>query len=320
MREIIFILVALLLVANVADYYNYCEVDSLPIVGEYLDLENHIKLYYGVQEGITLPRYSGEDIWGDIDGDGVMNVYDCCWTEPTNWLGVVFGTGCPDKDYDTIADYWDACPNTAGVSGSFADPLGCPPPAPVIPVTPATPATPTTPVSNNDTNTSDANATVASGNPPVAIFTVSINGAKITVDAKSTTSDNNVTAYLWNFGDGSISTKVSDTYTYTQSGTYYITLTVVDNRGLIDMETKTVEITAPATSTTGNNWLGLILFLGIVAVFVYLAFFNKGGKGKGKGSFLGKAVKTPKLRSEPKQKPILVKEHYRKQKNSGGLL
>jgi hypothetical protein len=74
------------------------------------------------------------------------------------------------------------------------------------------------------------------------------------------------------------------------------------------------------TSTTGNNWLGLVLFLGIVAVFVYLAFFNKGGKGKGKGSFLGKAVKTPKLRSEPKQKPILVKEHYRKQKNTGALL
>ncbi len=77
---------------------------------------------------------------------------------------------------------------------------------------------------------------------------------------------------------------------------------------------------ANGTTSTGNNWLGLILFLGIVAVFVYLAFFNKGGKGKGKGSFLGKAVKTPKLRSEPKQKPILVKEHYRKQKNSGGLL
>jgi len=74
------------------------------------------------------------------------------------------------------------------------------------------------------------------------------------------------------------------------------------------------------TTSTGNNWLGLVLFLGIVAVFVYLAFFNKGGKGKGKGSFLGKAVKTPKLRSEPKQKPILVKEHYRKQKNTGGLL
>jgi PKD repeat protein len=160
---------------------------------------------------------------------------------------------------------------------------------------------------------------VASGNPPVAIFTTTINGAKITVDAKNTTSDNNVTAYLWNFGDGSISTKISDTYTYTQSGTYYITLTVVDSMGLIDMETKTVEITAPATST-GNNWLGLILFLGIIIVFVYLAFFNKGGKGKGKGSFLGKKVKTPTLRSEPKQKPILVHEHYRKSKNDGGLL
>ena len=65
-------------------------------------------------------------------------------------------------------------------------------------------------------------------------------------------------SYLWNFGDGSTSTDMEPTHTYTVPGTYTVTLTVtVDN--CVSTTTGTVVATvstdiATATSTGVNPW------------------------------------------------------------------
>lgn len=65
--------------------------------------------------------------------------------------------------------------------------------------------------------------------PPQANFTYTSNGSTFTFDAStSTDSDGSITAYKWDFGNGTTGTGVTASVTYT-SGTYPVTLTVVDN-------------------------------------------------------------------------------------------
>ena len=54
--------------------------------------------------------------------------------------------------------------------------------------------------------------------------------------------DGSIVEYLWDFGDGTTSTKMKNTKTYTQEGTYEVKLTVTDNEGLQDSITKTVTV------------------------------------------------------------------------------
>ncbi|GAA3521905.1 hypothetical protein GCM10022393_40460 [Aquimarina addita] len=64
--------------------------------------------------------------------------------------------------------------------------------------------------------------------PPIANFDAAYDCS--TVDFNST-SINNVNTYLWNFGDGETSTEQNPTHTYTDSGTYSITLTTSNSAG-----------------------------------------------------------------------------------------
>ena len=73
----------------------------------------------------------------------------------------------------------------------------------------------------------------ATGNSlPVAAFTSTVKGKKVTVDAKrSSDSDGTVRSYRWTFGDGSTSTKKKVSHTYYGTGVQPVRLTVTDNRG-----------------------------------------------------------------------------------------
>ncbi|MFB3854474.1 MAG: PKD domain-containing protein [Vicinamibacterales bacterium] len=63
-------------------------------------------------------------------------------------------------------------------------------------------------------------------------------------DASSTTDDGRIVSYSWTFGDGGTASGRTVTHRFQNSGEFAVTLTVVDDRGLADSETKTVSVSA----------------------------------------------------------------------------
>lgn len=90
-----------------------------------------------------------------------------------------------------------------------------------------------------------------SGKPPIAVATATpVSGiAPLTVAFQgdgSSDPDGFITAYDWDFGDGSTSTQANPSKTYSVPGTYLASLVVVDNSGLSGAS-------QPITITVGDN-------------------------------------------------------------------
>jgi probable HAF family extracellular repeat protein len=80
--------------------------------------------------------------------------------------------------------------------------------------------------------------------PPVAAFTWSCERNKCTFDASSSTDDNGIVSYVWDFdrdhGAGGKRTGVQAKTTYPGGGTHEVTLTVTDTKGQTNSVTHTV--------------------------------------------------------------------------------
>ncbi|MGH9661721.1 MAG: PKD domain-containing protein, partial [Bryobacteraceae bacterium] len=87
--------------------------------------------------------------------------------------------------------------------------------------------------SNNQPPVADATATPVSGNAPLAVAFSA---------AGSSDPDGSITAYGWNFGDGTTGSGVAPGHTYTSAGTFVATLTVTDNGGATATDTVTVTV------------------------------------------------------------------------------
>ncbi len=59
---------------------------------------------------------------------------------------------------------------------------------------------------------------------------------------QSTDPDGNLASFLWDFGDGNRSTQPNPMHTYGDVGSYMVTLTVTDNRGAQDADTRFVRV------------------------------------------------------------------------------
>jgi hypothetical protein len=99
----------------------------------------------------------------------------------------------------------------------------------------------------------EASATTADPPPntaPVARWTWSCNDRNCSFNGTSSTDDKGVTAYSWDFGDGSTGSGATVSKRYQQRGTYSVTLTVRDAEGLSNA--RTCAVTAPR-NTTGSG-------------------------------------------------------------------
>ncbi len=89
---------------------------------------------------------------------------------------------------------------------------------------------------------------------PVADFSISPNNVEFTAPSVAVTftdqSSGSPGGWLWTFHDGSQVTTQNASFTYTQPGTYDVTLQVVNATGTAS-RTKTVTLTAPPTPTPG---------------------------------------------------------------------
>ncbi|WP_317229089.1 PKD domain-containing protein [Clavibacter sp. MX14-G9D] len=91
-----------------------------------------------------------------------------------------------------------------------------------------------------------ATAPVVVDAPPTASFTSTVSGSTASVDASaSTDAEGPISAYAWDFGDGSTATGRTATRVYATPGTYTVTLRVTDSAGAQATSTGTVTIAAP---------------------------------------------------------------------------
>ncbi|MEO8246780.1 MAG: PKD domain-containing protein [Chloroflexota bacterium] len=94
-----------------------------------------------------------------------------------------------------------------------------------------------------DTSELSANALVAVGTPnnaPTANFTFNCTQLFCSFTDTSSDSDGTIASRSWDFGDGGTSTNTNPGHTYAANGTYSVTLTVTDDGGQVDTETKSV--------------------------------------------------------------------------------
>ncbi|WP_255323108.1 PKD domain-containing protein [Lysobacter sp. K5869] len=87
---------------------------------------------------------------------------------------------------------------------------------------------------------------------PTANFTSSASGLTVSFTDSSTDSDGSIASRSWDFGDGTTSTAVNPSKTYSAAGTYTVKLTVTDNGGLSNTKTSTVTVNASGVQTYTN--------------------------------------------------------------------
>jgi thermitase len=86
---------------------------------------------------------------------------------------------------------------------------------------------------------------------PVAAFTYSCTGLECSFDAAvSHDPDGSIVDYTWDYGDGSSSSGMTGNHSYTNDGTYTVSLTVTDNDGALGSDIQEITI-----STAGNDTL-----------------------------------------------------------------
>jgi len=83
--------------------------------------------------------------------------------------------------------------------------------------------------------------------PPTAGFSVQCRLLACDFSSDSQDPDGTISSYAWDFGDGATSSLASPSHTYASAGSYDVELTVTDDDGETDVESRTVEVDDTAT-------------------------------------------------------------------------
>ena len=98
--------------------------------------------------------------------------------------------------------------------------------------------------------TATAKTGTVANQPPVAAFTSSTSGLTASLNGSgSSDPDGSISSWAWNFGDGTTGAGVTASRTYAAAGSFSVTLTVTDNRGLTHSRTQTVSVSTPPVAT-----------------------------------------------------------------------
>lgn len=104
----------------------------------------------------------------------------------------------------------------------------------------------------NNLYVDNINVDVIGALPPAADFSANVfYTCDGTIEFKDE-SGNQPTQWLWNFGDGGVSTQANPTYTYPTSGTYNVSLQVTNNLG-VDTEVKNAYVVVEYPEITSTN-------------------------------------------------------------------
>jgi gliding motility-associated-like protein len=90
-----------------------------------------------------------------------------------------------------------------------------------------------------------------------------VNCGNYTFTFENETTASNITSYYWTFGNGATSTSADPTYTYPDTGTYKLTLTVSNSSGCTDTTSSLVKVYpgfTPNFTYTGNCYLSPFQF------------------------------------------------------------
>ncbi|MEU4346122.1 collagenase [Streptomyces sp. NPDC023838] len=98
-----------------------------------------------------------------------------------------------------------------------------------------------------------AGACGSTGNGPTAAFDATVSGLTVNLTDRSTDTGSTITARSWKFGDGTTSTAANPSKTYTAPGTYAISLTVTDAKGLTSTSTKSVTLNGALPTCTNAD-------------------------------------------------------------------
>jgi len=117
-------------------------------------------------------------------------------------------------------------------------------------------------VKDNDGLTEDETATIHVSKHPVAVFTFSppdpLIHEVVTFDASASSPNGGViVSYIWNFGDGNVTSTSNPiiTHAYENYGTYTVTLNVTDSEGKWDTESQQITVeNAPVADFTWNPY------------------------------------------------------------------
>lgn len=93
--------------------------------------------------------------------------------------------------------------------------------------------------------------------PPVARMTIDCSDLQCSFDASASSDDNAIASYLWDFGDGAVSTAVQTTHAYSAAGTYTVSLVVRDDADQTDSLVQSLVVaeagSAPCTNCTHSG-------------------------------------------------------------------
>ena len=88
---------------------------------------------------------------------------------------------------------------------------------------------------------------------PIALFTTASDSTlTVTFTDSSSDSDGTIVNYSWDFDDGQSSTEQNPTHTYTNAGTYIVSLSVTDEGGLTSTSSRVVDLQSQQTGGGDN--------------------------------------------------------------------